>query len=332
MKKNLIVILILMTSCENLIVNEKVSAEQQSNFDLLWDDFDRNYAGFTVRDMDWDSAYLYSKEAIDAGLSEEAFKSLMINLLLSFEDIHVQFVDQHNNRTGYKANNPNSVNWIGSLENYIDYRYENKVFTWGQVKNENFGYLHIRTFNEGFFSDFAQIDQVLYSYADTDGMIIDVRNNSGGSPGAANRVASRFIDHSYVALKTQYRNGPDHHNFDTPLEGIITPAGDYQYLKPIVLLMNKSSQSAAELFVAALEIHDYITTVGDFSAGGLGLNSYRELPNGWNYRLTTTLTSNRDDEFFEGKGVPPHERVFISKADSSSGIDPQLERAIDLLR
>jgi len=331
MKQSLYLLLFLSIACENVLVNDPVSTDQQAVFDQLWNDFDRNYAGFTVRNMDWDSVLQRSTGVISSGVSQEEFKQVVINILLSFEDIHVGFVGPDGDRVVYRAANPNSVNGIASLEDYVSNFSESRVFNWGQITGENIGYIHIKTFNEGLFSDFSRIDEILAQFSTTDGLIIDVRNNSGGAPASANLVASRFIDHSFVAIKTQFRNGPDHDDFDTPLNGVIQPGGPFQYLKPIVILMNKSSQSAAELFVSPLEIQDHVTTVGDFTAGGLGLNSYRELSNGWNYRLTTALTSNRDNEVFERTGIPPHELVFITKEDSIGAVDHQLERAIEQL-
>lgn len=331
MKRFLYILIFLNTACENALVNDHIRTDQRTVFELLWNDFDRNYAGFTVRDMNWDSVYTSTTLAISSGLSEEEFKNIIIQILLSFKDIHVGFVSPDGDRIIYRASNPNSVNGIASLDDYVNNLTENAVFRWGSIKNTNIGYIHIKTFNESLFSEFSQIDELLSQFSETNGLVIDVRNNSGGSPASANLVASRFIDHSFVALKTQFRNGPNHNDFDDPLIGVIEPAGSFQYLKPIAILMNKSSQSAAELFTVPLEIQNYITSVGDYSAGGLGLNSYRELPNGWNYRFTTTLTSNANDEIFEGNGIPPDELVYITKSDSINDIDPQLGRAIELL-
>lgn len=315
-----------------MLVNEEIGNDQQQVFELLWHDFDKNYAGFTVRSIDWDSVYSTTMNTIDAGISEDNFSNILTNILLSFKDIHVGFMSPNGVQVVYDATNPNSVNGIASIDKYIDRLSESRVFNWGQITDENIGYIHIKTFNEGLFSDFRQIDELITQFSTTDGLIIDVRGNGGGSPASANLVASRFIDHSFIAIKTQFRNGPDHGDFDSPLNGIIEPNGQNQYLKPIVVLMNKSSQSAAELFILPLEIQENITTVGDFSAGGLGLNSYRELPNGWNYRLTTTLTSNRDGKIFEGMGIPPHELIYITRTDSINMIDTQLERAIEILK
>lgn len=332
MRRLLFAFLFLSVACENVLVNEKLGTDQQTVFEIMWEDFDRNYAGFTVRTMDWDSVYSSTSSAINSGLDQKEFQNTIEQILLSFKDIHVGFVIPNRDRVIYEAKNPNSLDGIGPLDGYIENWSESAAFRWGSVANENIGYIHIKSFNEGIgLSEFSRIDQVLSLFAETNGLIIDVRGNPGGSPASSNLVASRFIDHSFVAIKTQFRNGPNHDDFDAPINGVIEPDGPFQYLKPISILMNKSSQSATELFILPLELQKHVTTVGDYTAGGLGLNSYRELPNGWNYRLTTTLTSNANNLTFEGSGIPPHEFVFITESDSVNGVDPQLEQAIELL-
>jgi C-terminal processing protease CtpA/Prc len=319
-------------SCEKVLINEEISNNQQKVFEILWNDFDRNYAGFTVRNIDWDSVYNTTMDTINIGISEDNFQKIVIDILLSFKDIHVGFVNPNGVQVVYNATNPNSSNRIVSIDRYIDSPSENRIFKWGQITNENIGYIHIKTFNESLFLDFRQIDALISQFSTTDGLILDVRDNGGGAPASAYLVASRFIDSSIIAIKTRFRNGSNHNDFDAPLLLTIEPKGPVQYLKPVVILMNKSSQSAAELFILPLEVQGNITTVGDFSAGGLGLNTYRELPNGWNYRLTTTLTSNKDDEVFEALGIPPHVLVYITKTDSINMVDTQLERAIEILK
>ncbi len=77
---------------------------------------------------------------------------------------------------------------------------------------------------------------------------------------------------------------------------------------------------------------EHVSVVGDTTAGGLGNNVWRELVNGWNYRMTISLTTDKNGISFEGTGIPPDEVVWISKADSVAGTDTQIEMAIELIR
>ena len=333
MKYTLILLVFFFVSCETLLISEEIASDQQTVFEILWNDFDRNYAGFTVRSLDWDSVFAATNSAIAAGLSSEEFESIIANIILRFKDIHVALVLENREEIKYDASNPNSLNSIGLPRSYIDFSRDTRAFIWGRIVDRNIGYIWIPSFNEGIgLGEFERIDFLLNQLQETEGLVIDIRQNSGGSPAMAYAVVSRFITTGQVAAKSQLRNGPNHDDFDKPLIGTIEPRGPSQYLKPIVILMNRSSASAAELFVLPLELQANVTTIGDNTAGGLGANSYRELPNGWNYRFTTGLTTNAENVSYERTGIPPDEYVFITKTDSINGDDPQLERAIEILR
>jgi C-terminal processing protease CtpA/Prc len=55
------------------------------------------------------------------------------------------------------------------------------------------------------------------------------------------------------------------------------------------------------------------------------------LPNGWTYKITVALVLSRNDEVFEGKGIPPDFTVRISQPDYLNRKDPIIEKAISLM-
>lgn len=322
-----------LTACENILVNEEVPDDQVSMFNLLWEDFDKNYAGFAVRNVDWDSVRSPALVRINTGLSDQEFFELLGGIILNFEDIHTEIIDVQGQRIRYLSENPNSISHIGPLENYLEaVRQADQLFVFGNIMNENVGYIHVPTFNSRFdLQKFERIDAVIRDLGDVQGLILDLRNNNGGEASSQKAVARRFIDQSFTYIKAQFRNGPEHNDFDEPITDDISPGG-VQFTRPIVVLTNRSSKSSAELLVMTLESQAHVTVVGDTTAGGLGLNAWRELPNGWNYRMTLTLTSNGEGISYEAAGIPPDEVVFFTMQDSINGIDPQIERAIEILQ
>ena len=75
-----------------------------------------------------------------------------------------------------------------------------------------------------------------------------------------------------------------------------------------------------------------MTIIGDTTAGGFGTSVYRELPNGWSYRMTTSLISEPDGTTYEGQGIPPDIVQYLTPVDVRANVDSQLNRAIDFLR
>jgi carboxyl-terminal processing protease len=129
----------------------------------------------------------------------------------------------------------------------------------------------------------------------------------------------------------QYRISPDHKEFET-IESYLEPAGDIKYTKNIVVLMNRYTGSAAEDFILMMKVLPNATIVGDYSSGGAGnCPLTRELPNGWIYRIPTCLQLTLEKIPFEGVGIEPDSLVLFEPEDEYNGIDPILDKAVELL-
>jgi C-terminal processing protease CtpA/Prc len=74
-----------------------------------------------------------------------------------------------------------------------------------------------------------------------------------------------------------------------------------------------------------------VVSVGDTTGGGMGNPVYRELPNGWIYRLPVWIQTDHEDQRLEDVGVLPDHPVHISEIDSRFGRDTILEVARRLL-
>ena len=163
------------------------------------------------------------------------------------------------------------------------------------------------------------------------GIVVDVRNNGGGSDRNSKTVASRFFDEKRLFRYVRYRNGPRHSDFTDFIPDYIEPEGKTQFTKPVILLTNRRCFSATEDFVLAMRILPQVTVVGDTTGGGAGNPVLRVLPNGWLYRLSRWIEYTSEKESFEGIGFAPDILVGISPADSLSGKDTILETAIRML-
>ncbi len=116
--------------------------------------------------------------------------------------------------------------------------------------------------------------------------------------------------------------------------GTILPQGGQQYTGPIVILINGTSFSAAEVFVEIMRQLDYVTVVGDTTAGG-GVSSNGDprhfLPSGKSISINYEAILRIDGEPLEWNGVPPDIRVLQTKADVDMKRDRQLQSAIEML-
>ncbi len=186
-------------------------------------------------------------------------------------------------------------------------------------KDENIGYLHIEGMN---WSSFLEFERELFDVGyGKDGLIIDVRDNGGGST----------TDHLLTAL-TQ----PEH--------AITVPRGGgpgypqsrrvyATWSKPIVVLCNQNSYSNAEIFSHAIKNLGRGRLVGVQTAGGvistgsasvMDVGRIRVPFRGWYVKST--------GEDMELNGAKPNFVVWPKPAEIPCGKDRQLMKAVSVLQ
>lgn len=186
----------------------------------------------------------------------------------------------------------------------------------------NVGYILIRSFggeNVG-----REVGRALRELRHTVGLILDVRNNGGGSAAASNPVIARFI--SEPLEKPPVFHLGDRILFP-PLAPVI-PA----YTSPVVVLVNGVCFSEAERFAEIMRQLPQVVLVGDTTGGGSAGGGDRfPLPNGAVLSFGTYDYRRYDGTPWEEEGIPPDLVVPQSTVHTVAGVDAQLEVALSLL-
>ncbi|MCP4883359.1 MAG: tail-specific protease, partial [Flavobacteriales bacterium] len=89
--------------------------------------------------------------------------------------------------------------------------------------------------------------------SDVDGLLIDLRDNGGGSLKTAIDIAGMFIDQGPV-VQVKFRN-------ETPMVYNDNDSNIY-WNKPLVILVNELSASASEIFAAAMQDYNRAIVMG----------------------------------------------------------------------
>lgn len=202
------------------------------------------------------------------------------------------------------------------LYNHWELQNQRKV---EELSEGRLGYVHIRGMNMGSFFEF---ERDLFAVASgKDGLVIDVRDNGGGST----------ADHLLTVL-TQPR-----HAVTIPRGGSVPgyPHDRMVYAtwhKPIIVLCNQNSFSNAEIFSHAIKTLKRGRLVGVPTAGGvistgsttiMDLGRLRMPGRGW-YVIDT-------GEDMELNGAEPDVIIWPKPSDDVQGVDRQLEEAVKLL-
>ncbi len=171
----------------------------------------------------------------------------------------------------------------------------------------------------------------------TPGLVIDLRDNPGGSALMVRNVAAHLFpkDEKVEFGRSLTREGkPITIAFDwielikikQELEGAGTYAG------PVAVLVNAGSGSGSELFAGMLKSRGRATIVGQTTCGCLlGFMGYAEVPGGGKLAYSELGFVFPDGKRIEGEGVVPDVPVALSVADLAVERDRELEEALAAL-
>ena len=143
--------------------------------------------------------------------------------------------------------------------------------------NDKFGYIKVNKFGETTYPELL-ISLAKLNQANCEGVVIDLRGNTGGYMGAAIQMVNEFLPKNRLIVYTQGRKSP-RENYTS------NGTGSSQKM-PIVVLMDEGSASASEIFAGAIQDNDRGTIVGRRSFGKGLVQQPIEFSDGSAIRLT----------------------------------------------
>jgi C-terminal processing protease CtpA/Prc len=258
-----------------------------------------------------------------------------------FEDAYRRLLD------GPKGTNvslrylPNGKNTLRAVTlTRVDYRpkdlldpkvpLEKRRFIWFGHHSSGYGYIRILSF-QGRDEIADEFDSALEELKDTPGLIIDIRENPGGFGTSQKRIIGRLITAETRVNISYEKNGPDHNDFKIR-ETCFSPAGPWQYTKPIVLLINTITGSASDLFACRIISTGRVVTIGTPTHGNSsGECVYAVLLCGLVVRISTGYICDTKGRIIETNGNEPDIYVEQSIKDITTGRDTVFERAVQEL-
>lgn len=193
-----------------------------------------------------------------------------------------------------------------------------------EMKEGQIAYIKISRFGNETVREFLEVvlrQEVLRAK----GVVLDLRNNPGGYLEGAVDIASKMIPKGKVVLieedakknqKKMYADGGD------VLSGIKT-----------VVLINEGSASASEILAGALKDNrDNVTLVGMKSFGKGSVQEMIDMPKNTAVKITVARWLTPLGIQITKKGIEPQVEVPISEEDYKSDRDPQLDKALEILK
>jgi carboxyl-terminal processing protease len=193
-----------------------------------------------------------------------------------------------------------------------------------EIIDDDIAYLKLYHFTERAGFDFRRAAvEILASPAQK--IILDLRNNPGGYLEVAQGVAGWFLEKGQIVAIEDFGGEKEQQIYKA--EG---NAGLSEY--PIVILINQGSASGSEILAAALRDNRNIILIGEKSFGKGSVQELEKLREGSSLKITIAKWLTPKEEFITDKGLEPDIRVEMTEEDYDEGRDPQLDKAIEVIK
>lgn len=190
-----------------------------------------------------------------------------------------------------------------------------------KIIDKTIGYVQISSFISGDVT--KEFIEALSKIQNCEGLIMDLRGNTGGLMPNAVFIADMFMTEGHIVSIV------DRNKQRSDIDAQRKP---YSINKPVVILVDQASASASEILGAALKENRKAILVGEQTFGKAMIQRIIPLPNetGLNLTIAKYLTPKGND--LNKNGITPDYIVSYTEQDFLKNRDPQLDKAKDVLK
>lgn len=192
----------------------------------------------------------------------------------------------------------------------------------GEMLDNGIAYVDINQFGDNTTSELRTVlDELLLQ--NPQGIVLDLRFNPGGYLITSVEVMSEFIDEGVVLIE-QYGDGT---------RDVYSALGNGRATDlPMVVLINEGSASASEILAGALQDYGRAELVGVQSFGKGSVQVFAPLSNEQGaVRVTIAKWLTPEERTIEDTGLSPDHIVEMTDEDYDNDLDPQLDKAVEVL-
>ena len=326
-------LLLLLTGCHPI---EEYEQNNEGDFIALWTSIDEHYCFFEEKGVDWEEVRSRYQPKVSNKMTRREFFRVCADMVNELKDGHTNLSSGFETSYYRKWWSDYPENYIERLieENYFHFNYKQLgSVIYGILPEGNVGYIHISSFQTALGD--GNIDWILADLALCNGLVIDVRNNGGGNMSNAETWARHFIRGKTRAGYMIHKTGPGHNDFSEPFEFSYEPvaAPHIVWEKPVVLLTNRSTFSAANFFTSVMRSQPQVIHCGATTGGGSGMPASYEMPGGWSIRMSAVSVLDSKGKITEPGIAPPRRyEVDMNMDDAFRGRDTMLDFAVSIIK
>lgn len=216
-----------LAACGKWIVGKNPANTPPENYRSFYETVRDNYTFFDEKGIDWDSLDAIYRPLVHDSLSNDSLYRILAHMLYLLEDGHVNLYterDRTRNADWY-LDYPANFN-----QGFVHRRYWGKDYqqtgplinTWLE---DSIGYVYYGSFRSNIGK--AQLNYVLNRFAQAKGLVIDVRDNGGGSMSNVFTWMERFVPERTFLGTVRYKAGPGSTDYSPVDSFFVDPLIDY---------------------------------------------------------------------------------------------------------
>lgn len=155
-------------------------------------------------------------------------------------------------------------------------------------------------------------------------VILDLRNDPGGYLDAGVDVASEFLDSGKLVVEE--RTG------GKSVSKLTATGNSNLHGMPTIVLINSGSASASEIVAGALHDNGAAKLLGEKSFGKGSVQEIKNLPGGAQLKVTVAHWYTPGGVNINKEGIKPDVETKLTTDDFNAGRDPQLDKALEMLK
>ncbi len=322
-----------LTAMASCVDEDHFTNTPEGNFDALWTIIDQRYCFLDYKEetlgVNWDEVYATYRPRISDNMGSDQLFEVLTDMLSELQDGHVNLYSAGNMARYWGWYEDYDKNWDTELrDRYLGTDYRIAAGLKYRILDDNVGYAVYESFSSAIGE--GNISDMLYYLRSCNGLILDVRGNTGGQLTYAERLSSHFTNERVLVGYTSYKTGTGHSDFATPTAEYLEPSDGIRWQKPVVVLTNRECFSACNVFVRNMRECPLVTTLGDQTGGGSGMPFSSELPNGWGVRFSASPSYDAEMNQIEF-GIQPDVPCSLDSLAALQGRDSLIEAARRLL-
>lgn len=195
-----------------------------------------------------------------------------------------------------------------------------------EILEDDIAKIKIYQFSGNLSFEFAKIVDEIVNNKSIKKIILDLRNNPGGLLYEAQAIAGWFLEKGDLVTIESFGGDKE------PKEHLAT-GNELLLHYPLVILINQGTASGAEILAAALrENRDEVKLIGEKSFGKGSVQEPVDLRGGSMLKVTIAHWLTPKGNLISEVGLTPDIELEMTEKDYEEGRDPQLDKAVEILK